>query len=283
MSKQISLVIPTYGRYDEVKELLRSLEIQDCGENHFEVIIVDQNDVIDLTPLVELFSDKLNLIHCKTPEKGIAKAKNKGLQIASAPIVTFPDDDCTYYQDTITNALNYLDSHPEIDIVYGRLYNRKTLKNIMRKWPTGSKRINVFNFHYTYSAITAFIRRNDIVFDANFGVGSSYGIGEELDYLLQTLERKLVSVYTPSIDICHPELNPEVMNEEKVYYYAKGYGAICKKHLSFIIFFTFLMSIFFQFLQIVKFLLLFKKKLAYKRWLALKGRIVGFTSYRSLR
>jgi glycosyltransferase involved in cell wall biosynthesis len=282
MSKKISLIIPTYGRYNELNDLLVSLEKQDCGRNDFEVLIIDQNDKIDLAPIVDRFRDKLNLVHYKATEKGIAKAKNKGLELATSPIITFPDDDCTYYPNTITTALTYLEAHKNIDIVYGRLFDRKTLKNIMRNWRGEDKKVTIFNFHYTYSAVTAFIRRNDLKFDINFGVGSSYGVGEELDYLLQTFERKLTSTYSPSIDIWHPELNPAVMSTEKVYYYAKGYGAICRKHLSVVMLFTLFMSSMFQVLQILKSLLLFNKTLAYKRWLALKGRVVGFSTFKEI-
>jgi glycosyltransferase involved in cell wall biosynthesis len=280
MNKQISLIIPTYDRYEEVGKLLETLKNQDCNKDDFEVIIVDQNDKIDLAPITSLYLNELNLTHYKTPVKGIANAKNKGIELSSAPIITFPDDDCTYYPNTITIALNFLKSHPDADVVYGRLYDRDTRKNIMRNWPLVEKQVTIFNFHYTYSAITAFIRKNAIRFDTNFGVGSSYGVGEELDYLLQTFKLKLNSTYTPLIDIWHPQINPDVMPPEKVYYYAKGYGAICKKHLSFIMFFTFLMSNLFQILQIVKSLLLFNNKFAYKRWLALKGRIVGFNNFK---
>ncbi|WP_426668518.1 glycosyltransferase family A protein [Mucilaginibacter sp. McL0603] len=282
MTKLISLIIPTYGRDNEVKELLSSLEKQTCDKNDFEIIIVDQNDKINLSPIVTSFSGSLNIIHHKSSDKGIAKAKNKGIKLAKAPIITFPDDDCMYYPDTIANALNYLNDHPQIDILYGRLYDRKTQKNIMRNWPQRNKEVNIFNFHYTYSAVTAFIRRNNIMFDINFGVGSSYGIGEELDYLLQTFERKLTSFYTPSVDIWHPELNPAIMSTEKVYYYAKGFGAICRKHISFIMLYTFCMSNAFQILQIVKYIIVFNRMLAYKRWLGLKGRIVGFISFKKM-
>jgi glycosyltransferase involved in cell wall biosynthesis len=213
--------------------------------------------------------------------KGIANAKNVGINLSSAPIITFPDDDCTYYPDTIKSALFFLTSNPGVDVAYGRLYERSSKKNIMRSWPSDNKKVTILNFHYTYSAVTAFIRKNDIRFDTQFGVGSLYGIGEELDYLLQTIKLKLNSVYTPSIDIWHPQINPDVMSKEKVYYYAKGYGAICKKHLSFVIFLTFLMSNVFQFLQIIKSLALLNGKLAHKRWLAIKGRVVGFYSFKS--
>lgn len=282
MGKKISLIIPTYGRYKEVNDLLTSLERQDCDRNEFEILIIDQNDKIDLSPIVNVYRDNLNIIHHKTTQKGIARAKNKGLDLASAPIVTFPDDDCMYYPNTITSALAYLEINKDVDILYGRLFDRRTEKNIMRNWPQKNKEVNIFNFHYTYSAVTAFIRRNNIMFDINFGVGSSYGVGEELDYLLQTFERNMTSFFSPSVDIWHPELNPATMSAEKVYYYAKGYGAICRKHFSFIMLCTFCMSNIFQILQILKSVLLFDKTLAYKRWLALKGRIVGFNSFKKI-
>ena len=46
----ISLIIPTYGRTTELSELLESLTNQSYKK--FEVLIVDQNDIINLDSII---------------------------------------------------------------------------------------------------------------------------------------------------------------------------------------------------------------------------------------
>ncbi|MFZ0598785.1 MAG: glycosyltransferase family A protein, partial [Flavobacterium sp.] len=130
MDIKISLIVSTYGRYKEVELLFESIANQDCNFEIFEVIVVDQNDNLNLDALIADYSTKFNLVHFKADFKGLSKAKNKGIDLARGLIITFPDDDCTFYPDTISNALNFFQINPEIDIVYGSVFERSTNTNV---------------------------------------------------------------------------------------------------------------------------------------------------------
>ena len=65
----ISVVIPTYGRDKELKALLESLQQQDYDRQKIQVIIVDQNDKLDLAPMINSFKNDLSLIHEKVTVK----------------------------------------------------------------------------------------------------------------------------------------------------------------------------------------------------------------------
>ena len=101
MKPSISIIISTFGRYDEVNLLLQSLLNQKCDLALFEIIIIDQNDKIDLSQIVIKYVDSLNLVHHKTNIKGLSKAKNTGILLSRADIVTFSDDDCILQKDTL--------------------------------------------------------------------------------------------------------------------------------------------------------------------------------------
>ena len=58
----ISLIVPTYGRYIEIEKLLHSLSKQTYPLEKIEVIIVDQNDLIDLAPVINKYSSELNIM-----------------------------------------------------------------------------------------------------------------------------------------------------------------------------------------------------------------------------
>lgn len=275
----VSLVIPTYGRYIEVERLLQSLAAQDYPLDKIEIIIIDQNDSIDITPVIQPF-ENLNIRHIKTLKKGIANAKNLGISYSRADIISFPDDDCTYYSNTVSSVINFFENNPTVNIAYGRIWDRDSQINIMRNWPDVDKHLNLFNFHLNYSAITCFSKRKDLVFDERFGVGAYYSSGEELDYIIVALEKKINITYTPSIEIWHPPLNVEIMPLKKVYEYAKGYGAICKKHKSFAIFYLFFKSTFFHVLLLFRYIIGFNKKRIIKQLKAIKGRLDGFYGFK---
>ena len=272
MMIKFSLVVSTYGRYAEVENLLDSFLQQDCNINDFEVIIIDQNDTINLEPLVNKFNEILNIVHYKTATKGLSKAKNKGIDLARGEIITFPDDDCTFYPDTISKANLFFLSHPNADIVYGRVFDDKKNRTSIRKNSKVEKRLNLLNYSLNYSAITCFTKVK-IKFDENFGVGAKIWLGEELDYIIRSISEGYKVYYSPSIEVWHPPINVSVMSEVKVYNYAYGYGAIMRKNFNFILFLVFL--VFFSY-SVFRFVFNIFSTNRKKFYLAVTGRLHGF-------
>lgn len=272
MDIKISLIVSTYGRYKEVELLFETLANQNCNFEIFEVIVVDQNDKLNLDPLINYYSAKFNLVHYKADFKGLSKAKNKGIDLAKGSIITFPDDDCTFYPDTISNALNFFDANPKVDVVYGSVFERSTNTNVMRNWPKTQEKLNLINFSVRYSAITCFARIK-ILFNENYGVGSKISSGEELDYVIRAIKKYNVW-YSPTIQVWHPKLDVLSMTNDKIYNYAYGYAAIMRKNSNFIIFSVFLMSLMYQIIRYI--LNIFSIYERQKYWLAIKGRVDGF-------
>lgn len=272
MEIKISLIVSTYGRYDEVDLLLESFTKQDANLATFEVLIIDQNDLLDLSPIVSKYNNILNITHYKAAFKGLSKAKNKGIELARGEILTFPDDDCTFYPNTISTAVEFLAKNLDVDVVYGKVFDRSRNANVMRNWPNKQNKLNLFNFTFNYSAITCFTKLK-ILFDERYGVGSAIALGEETDYVIRAINHGYNVVYTPSIQVWHPELNVLSMTPKKVYDYAYGYGSIMRKNFSAIIFLIFFLSLFYQ---IIRFLANVFTKDSSKYSLAFKGRINGF-------
>lgn len=275
MNIEISLIISTYGRYEELDLLLKSLSEQEFDLKAFEVIIVDQNEILDLQSLVEKYKEVLTMNYCKVTFKGLSKAKNKGIELARGRILTFPDDDCTFYADTISNAIGYLQENPAVDVVYGKVFDRQTKRNIMRNWSNTQLELNLLNFSLNYSAITCFTKSR-MKFDENYGVGSAIASGEELDYIIRAINEGLIVKYTPAIEVWHPELNINTMPVGKIYNYAYGYAAILRKNINLTIFLIFICSLGYQLVRLL-FSILSKDFIKYK--MAVKGRIKGFLKY----
>ncbi len=111
---RFSVIVPTYNRLDEIRELLLSLEKQTLSKDAFEVIIVDDGS----TDATEDFINKLikkgslNLSFYKQDHKGPGPARNTGMEQAKAEYYIFVDSDCIAdenwlkaYDETITEPV----------------------------------------------------------------------------------------------------------------------------------------------------------------------------------
>jgi glycosyltransferase involved in cell wall biosynthesis len=226
-----SLILATYGRIDELELFLGSLLDQTVGAGAFEVIVVDQNDVLDLQPLIARFVSHFSVTHVRSAIKGLSLNRNIGLAYAKGEFVAFPDDDCQYYPDTLSRV-QALFSVGAADVCLGRIRDRQRQKNIIRHWPTRELRVNAWNFFRLTSSITIFARKNDVRFDERMGVGAYFGGSEDADYLWQLLEGGHLLRYFPQVEVNHPDQRSSDVPQYKLNSYMRGFGALIRKHLS---------------------------------------------------
>ena len=113
----VSVILPTHNRPDFLSEALASLIGQ--KESRWEAIIVD--DASDIPVEIRSYGDQLRgrakVIRHTYPQGGAA-AKNTGITHAAAPLVAFLDDDDIYAADYLSRAIDVLDRHREVDVLY---------------------------------------------------------------------------------------------------------------------------------------------------------------------
>lgn len=231
---RISLIVPTLGRLNEFDKFLLSI-IQNESEliknKLLEVLVVDQNDDgFGLRHLTTKHSDVLNVNYVTSSRKGLSYNRNVGLSLVSLGIVAFPDDDCTYYSDTISQVESFFLNNPKVDVVIGRIFDRSTQQNIIRRWPEEEVIVTKFNFYQVSSSITIFLREKpDLIFDENLGAGAAFGSCEDPDFLYRLLKQGKSIVYTPNIEVWHPTPDESTISLEKVNAYSSGFGAFVRK------------------------------------------------------
>lgn len=108
---RVSVILPTHNRPRLLAEALGSLNKQTVIDR--EVIIVDDASV----PPVSLTNPRLRIISHDIPHGGAA-AKNNGIRHASGKVIAFLDDDDLYTPQYLERALEVLDHHPELDVVF---------------------------------------------------------------------------------------------------------------------------------------------------------------------
>lgn len=88
----ISVVIPTYDREDQLANLLEALACQDFPSDRFEIIVVDDGGHVPLAPLVA--RSKLHVRLLQQANQGCAIARNAGALASTGELLVFTDDDC---------------------------------------------------------------------------------------------------------------------------------------------------------------------------------------------
>ncbi len=224
-----SLIIATLGRKKELLEAIESIKKSNYDISNLEIIIVDQNEKGFLDKEISEFKD-LKIKHIHSDIKGLSYNRNIGLRYATGDIICFPDDDCKFYTNTLIEVSNVLlDSN--IDFCMGRIYNRKTKKDIIKEWSKKEFKVNRFNSYFINSSITMFIKKEFILnFDENLGVGAKFGSCEDADFIYRILGNKAKGIYTPKIELWHPEPNYQEISLEKVRNYASGFGYFVRKN-----------------------------------------------------
>jgi GT2 family glycosyltransferase len=115
---QISVIIPHYNRPDSLRRAVDSVQNQVLPPQ--EIVVVDdcsrpemRKKVDDIKGITRIIDNRRNL--------GLAGTRNAGLAEAKCEWVAFLDDDDEYLPDKFRRQTEYLESHPDCEIVGGGL------------------------------------------------------------------------------------------------------------------------------------------------------------------
>lgn len=274
-----SLIVATYGRLVEVELLFISLLQQDIGLDKFEVILVDQNEANGLLEVVERYSNDLDIKHIKSERKGLSYNRNIGMAVAAGAYICFPDDDCTYYPDTLSTAYKHLEKK-HVSVVFGAIRDRDTGENIIRNWPAKNKRLRRYNFFSLYSSITLFSKRNSLMFNEKLGAGCYFGSCEDSEYVYSAIVEVGSCYYFSDLEVWHPKAGIKDFTKEKNKSYGLGFGAFCAIHrYDLFIMALFFMAVGYHLLLSTWSLIKLDLDSSKKRWQAATSRVKGFIEY----
>jgi glycosyltransferase involved in cell wall biosynthesis len=204
---EISLIVSTLGERDnDLRALLASLVSQATYIR--EVIVVDQHDNPEhLTALLTEFQDRLPLRHVRS-DRGLSRARNVGLSVASGSLIAFPDDDCLYPDDLLRWVAEWFATNSKYDILCVGSNDAFGVRSGNR-WAQDACDIQPINAFRTTFSPSLFLR-GDVArsqqFDVRLGVGSGtrFGSGEETDYVLRILHLGARGRFDRTRHIIHP-------------------------------------------------------------------------------
>lgn len=113
----VSVIIPVYNRAHLLPRTIESVLKQKLTD--FEVLIIDDCSRDDPASVVSNFKDS-RLRYLRQPEnRGVAAARNRGLQEACAPFVAFLDDDDEWFPEKLAMQVDLFHrSPPDVGLIY---------------------------------------------------------------------------------------------------------------------------------------------------------------------
>jgi glycosyltransferase involved in cell wall biosynthesis len=112
----VSIVTPSYNQVRFLEETMRSALEQDYPK--VEYIVIDGGSTDGSIEIIRKYADRLTY-WVSEPDLGQTDAINKGFSQATGEILAWLNSDDTYLPGAISGAVGFLDSHPDVGLVYG--------------------------------------------------------------------------------------------------------------------------------------------------------------------
>ena len=239
----LSLVICTYGRTKQLADAIQSIRRQSVAPK--EIIIVDQNPPGFLDDLLEDCAGKLNIIHKRVTFTGASKARNFGESIATGDLIAFPDDDCTYREDTIKNVVRGFERNNELGVlIAGKDEILNAAPKVNQRENTMTEIHTVLDLFKAKAETSNIFARKKVlsnleyVFDINIGPGkvTEWASNEETDLLVRLLQKNVLIAKDETIRIIHHSCQGSL---KKTLQYGMGrYELIKRNNLGIFIYFV---------------------------------------------
>ncbi len=140
----VSIITPSYDQGNFIRETIESVRMQDYpGIEH---IVIDGGSTDSTLEILKSYGKGLQWISEK--DDGQSDAINKGFATASGDIFAWLNSDDTYRPGAISRVVEFFNSEPETDIVYGNTDYTDINGKVIGKYPVGpfdQKRLAVSN------------------------------------------------------------------------------------------------------------------------------------------
>ncbi len=228
----VSLIVATVGRVQELDRMLGSIARQTL--NSVELIIVDQNADDRVLKVLENWRHTISYIHVRSA-RGLSRARNVGIGLASGRILCFPDDDCWYRDDFLQQMSTWFDQHQDYDFFCCTAQDESG-REVAARWPSHSRAIDRGSVLRACASASLFIRRAALAqiggFDERMGLGavSPFQSGEDSDLALRCMQRGGKGWFAKQLFVYHPYKGGGEGASSRALGYGMGFGYLLRKH-----------------------------------------------------
>ncbi|MDE6946675.1 MAG: glycosyltransferase family 2 protein [Anaeroplasmataceae bacterium] len=118
IESKISVIMPAYNASKYIGKAIMSVIKQNYS--NLELIIIDDCSSDNTSEIIQQFQQNYeNIVYIKMENNsGVAKARNKGLSIASGQYIAFLDSDDVWLEDKLTKQINIFKENKGIPFTY---------------------------------------------------------------------------------------------------------------------------------------------------------------------
>ena len=116
----VSVIVPVYNVEKYISECVDSIIAQEY--HNLEIILIDDGSTDYSPSICEGYAEKdsrIKVVHQKN--SGVARARNRGLAIATGKYIVFVDSDDFISRNMVTSVVSIAENNNDIDIVIGNL------------------------------------------------------------------------------------------------------------------------------------------------------------------
>jgi len=220
---QLSVVIPTYERPDDLERCLESLASSNQTiEEHFEVLVSDDSNSSDSRMLVR---SKFPSISWDVGKKnGPAGNRNAGVDRAKGEWIVFIDDDCIADPQYLEAYAKAIMEYPETEVFEGRIYTDRPRKT----WAEGCPNNEEGGMLWTSNLC---IKKT--LFEKLGGLDERFKVAfEDVDLAYRLKRGNKTPIFIPEAAVCHPwrTLRKSIKNWKTKGYQWESLRLFLKKH-----------------------------------------------------
>ena len=144
--------------------------------------------------------------HHELTSKGVAKSRNQAIDLAQGEYLIFSDDDITFNEFGLRQAIEFLDAHPDVSLLLGQATDDSGA--LRKSYPATVEKLGSLNSARaaTYEMIirVAEVRRLGVRFDEDFGAGAKNYLGDEYIFVVDLIRAGGKAVFAPITLAQHP-------------------------------------------------------------------------------
>jgi glycosyltransferase involved in cell wall biosynthesis len=176
----------------DARELAEKMNIES------DAVIVSQLEEDSSQEEFEFNGNRIKYFRSRS--KGVGINRNTCIELSSADIILFADEDIVYDKGYAETVLKEFEDHPEADMI---LFNVRVCDERRTYWNESLKPVKWYNYGrypaYGIAARSAKIKNEGLKFSLLFGGGARFSNGEDSLFLKNCMDKGLKILSTPAV------------------------------------------------------------------------------------